>query len=80
MMGIRIIGIIENLSFFECKNCGERHEIFGKSDLDAVSGAAGIPVLAKLPIDPSVAEFCDKGEVEALSDDEFEKAVGAIIL
>ena len=68
------------MSYFECKKCGERYEIFGKSEIDKVSGAANIPVLARLPIDPSVAEFCDKGEVEALSDDEFEKAVGAIIL
>lgn len=80
MMGIRIIGIIENMSYFECKKCGERYEIFGKSDIDKVSGAANIPVLARLPIDPSVAESCDRGEVESLSDDEFEKAVGAIIL
>ena len=80
MMGIRIIGIIENMSYFSCKKCGERFEIFGKSDIDSVSGASGIPVLARLPIDPSVAEFCDKGEVEALPDEDFEKAAAAIIL
>ena len=79
MMGIRIIGIIENMSYFSCKKCGERFEIFGKSDIDSVSGASGIPVLARLPIDPSVAEFCDKGEVEALPDEDFEKAAAAII-
>ena len=80
MMGIRIIGIIENMSYFSCPKCGERFDIFGKSDLEAVCGAAQIPVLARLPIDPSVAESCDKGEVEALSDGEFEKAAAAIIL
>lgn len=68
MMNIPILGLVENYSYFECPDCGKRHAIYGESKVDAVAAEYGIPVLAKLPIDPELAALCDKGDLESLSD------------
>ena len=64
MMNIPIAGIVENMSGFKCPNCGEIHEVFGKSHIDAVAKKYGIPVLAKIPIDPLTAKAMDEGLIE----------------
>ena len=64
MMNIPILGIVENYSYFKCPNCDEKHYIYGESKVDAVAAAHGIPKVAKIPIDPSLAALCDKGELE----------------
>jgi Mrp family chromosome partitioning ATPase len=64
LMHIPVLGIVENLSYFECPDCGERHEIFGKSHLDEVAQAHGIQNVARLPIDPSLAASADAGQIE----------------
>lgn len=67
MMNIPVIGFIENYSYLECPDCGKRIEIFGKSHLDEVAAELGIPVLARLPIDPKVAEAYDNGMMETVN-------------
>lgn len=64
MMNIPIVGIIENMSGFKCPGCGEVHEIFGKSHVDEIAAGFGIPVLAKIPIDPLNAKAMDEGLIE----------------
>ena len=64
MMNIPVLGIVENMSYFKCPNCDERHEIFGHSNIEAVAKQYGIETIAKMPIDPTVAALCDKGEIE----------------
>ncbi len=64
MMNTPIYGIIENMSYFECKDCGKRINIFGKSRAQEISNDMGINVIANIPIDPSLAELCDEGKVE----------------
>jgi Mrp family chromosome partitioning ATPase/predicted Fe-Mo cluster-binding NifX family protein len=64
MMNVPILGIVENMSYFECPDCGNTHHIFGESSIDAVAGKFGIPVIGKLPIDPKIAESCDIGKIE----------------
>ena len=67
MMGKNIIGLVENMSYFECPDCGSKHEIFGKSKLDEVAKKYDIDTLAKLPINPEVAEKIDSGLAEDIS-------------
>ena len=73
MMNIPIIGIVENMSYLECPDCGKRIDVYGKSHVDETAAQYEIPVLAKLPIDPRFADLCDKGAIEAVSADLIEQ-------
>ena len=64
MMNVPVLGLIENMSYFECPNCHERVEIYGPSRVDESAQKYGISNTAKLPIDPSFAAHCDKGDIE----------------
>lgn len=66
MMHKPILGLIENYSYFQCPNCGERHSIFGESKLEKVAADLGLKVLAQLPMDPELAQAIDRGEVESI--------------
>ena len=66
MMHIPVLGFVENYAYLECPDCGKRLNVFGKSHLDEVAAKFGLPILARLPIDPKVAEACDNGAVEGL--------------
>lgn len=58
------------MSYIECPDCGKKIEVFGKSKLPEVAERYNLDILGQLPINPSLAEACDKGEVEtALPDD-----------
>lgn len=72
MMKVKVIGIVENMSYVVCPKCEEKIEIFGHSKLEEISKKYNIPVLARIPIDAGLAELCDKGMVE-LSKDEYFK-------
>lgn len=72
MMNIPILGIVENLSYFVCPDCGKKHYIFGKSDVSAYAAKAGIEVVAELPVDPEIARLADEGMMEkAFNEDLF---------
>ncbi len=64
MMDIPVVGVVENYSYLECPDCGKKIPVFGESKVDAVAGQYGIPVLAKLPVDPKLATAVDKGKIE----------------
>lgn len=64
MMGIPILGIVENMSYFECPSCGKIHNIFGGSKVEEMAKQYGIDAVAKIPVNPKTAELCDKGLVE----------------
>lgn len=64
MMSIPVLGLIENYSWYQCPDCGARHAIFGESRLEEVARELGLPILARLPIDPALAAACDAGKVE----------------
>lgn len=59
-----IVGVVENMAYFTCPDTGKQHAIFGESHAGEVAQAANAPMLAQLPIDPSVAALCDAGRVE----------------
>ncbi len=67
MMNIPVLGIVENMSYFKCPDCGKEHSIFGDSKVEAIAREFGINNFVKLPIDPVVATMVDAGEVEAVS-------------
>ena len=73
-MNIPIIGLVENMSYLECPDCGKKISVFGESHIDEIAKKYNIPVLAKLPIDPKVAEHVDNGTIEYLERDWFDLA------
>lgn len=79
MMHIPVLGIVENYSYFACPDCGKHHAIFGDSHLEQVAQEYHLPVLARLPIDPSVAAKCDSGRAEELPAQELAPALAAIM-
>nr|WP_320024939.1 Mrp/NBP35 family ATP-binding protein [uncultured Acetobacterium sp.] len=64
MMKIPVIGLVENMSYFECPDCDKKHYLFGESRIEEVAKQYGIDVVAKMPIDSSLAGACDKGLIE----------------
>ena len=78
MMNIPVLGLVENMSYFECPDCGKRHSIFGESKLDEVAKELGVPVLARLPIDPKTAALVDRGAVELANTDMFNDFVAKL--
>ena len=73
-MDIPILGLVENMSYLECPDCGKKISVFGESHIDEIAKEYNIPVLAKLPIDPKVAEHVDNGTIEYLERDWFDLA------
>lgn len=69
IMNIPILGIVENMSYFKCPDCGKEHKIYGESHIEEIAKKNNLEVLAKLPIDPSLAKLVDAGEVENFSGD-----------
>lgn len=63
-LNVPVIGLVENMAYFKCDECGKKHFIFGDPQGEAVSEKYDIPAYATLPIDPSFASLCDAGKVE----------------
>ena len=64
MMNIPVVGLVENMSYFECTKCNEKHYIYGQSQLDDFANDYDIDTVVKLPIDPTFARLCDAGKIE----------------
>lgn len=69
MMKKNVVGLVENMSYYVCPDCGAKHEIFGASRADGLAALHGIPNVAKLPIDPRLAACSDGGLMEVFSGD-----------
>ena len=78
MMSLPLYGIVENMSFFKCPECGKEHKIFGESKIDEVANRFGAPVLAKLPIEPDFAKLSDEGKAELFISPEIDEAVSKL--
>jgi len=71
-LNIPIVGVVENMSYARCPNCGERIDIFGRSKSEQMAEQVDAPFLGRLPLDPALAERCDAGEIEAYPGEDFE--------
>lgn len=69
MMNIPVLGIVENMSYITCPDCGKKLSIFGESHVDEIAAEFGYEVLDKMPIDPNLAALCDRGMLEMYEKD-----------
>ena len=67
MMNIPVLGVVENMSYYQCPDCGKRHSIFGESHVEEIAEKYGIANVARIPITPAIASACDAGMVDQLS-------------
>jgi Mrp family chromosome partitioning ATPase len=68
-MNIPILGVVENMSYLKCPDCGKEIKLFGESKINVVSKDLGIKVLGSMPVDPDVAELSDNGEIEKVNNE-----------
>lgn len=78
MMNVPILGIVENMSYFMCTECGKKHYIYGDSKIDEIAEEYDTKVLAKIPIDPEIASLVDQGKVEMYNADFMDSAADEI--
>ncbi len=79
MMNVPVLGIVENMSWFKCPDCGHEHRIFGESHIDEIAAAHGISTVSRLPIAPEFAAAADKGETEFLDEHGLDNMVSMIL-
>ena len=77
MMKVPMLGIVENMSYIVCPDCGKHINVFGESHVDEVAAKHGLPVLAKCPIDPQLAALSDAGMIETYGGEYLEGAADA---
>lgn len=74
-MNVPVLGIVENMSYVKCPDCDNEIKIFGESHIEEIAAELGTKVLGRMPIDPSIAEACDKGDIEKLDRDYLSGAI-----
>ena len=78
-MGVRVLGVIENMSYLVLPETGKKMEVFGKSKGEEMAKASGAPLLGQLPIDPELARLCDEAEIERYSSDAVSEIVANVV-
>ena len=78
LMNVPILGLVENMSYFKCPDCGREHKIFGESHIEDIAEEYSTRVLAKVPLDDSLAKSVDTGTVELFVGDWFNSAADII--
>lgn len=66
MMKVPVLGLVENMSYVKCPDCGCEISVFGKSNIEKIADTFGIPVLARIPMEESTAAYVDSGDIESL--------------
>lgn len=77
-MNIRVLGIVENYSYFKCPDCGKEVQVFGESHIDEIAAELGVPVLGKMPIDPEFAKLADEGKFDQAENGHVSDAFGVL--
>jgi len=75
LMDIPVIGMVENMAYVECPDCGKKISIFGSAERSEI---CGVPVIGRLPLDPKLAALCDKGIIELMENDYLDAAADVI--
>ena len=78
MMNIPVLGLVENMSWIACPDCGKKIFPFGESRTAQVALEHGVPLLAQLPLDPALARMCDTGVIELFNEDWMDPVMGAV--
>ncbi|MBQ9978417.1 MAG: Mrp/NBP35 family ATP-binding protein [Clostridia bacterium] len=78
MMQVDVVGLVENMSYVKCPDCDKKIKIFGESHIEDIARKHGYPLLAQMPIDPSLATLVDTGEIEKMNVDYLDGAVEAL--
>lgn len=79
MMHIPIVGLVENMSYVSCPDCGKKIYLFGEGKTEEAAAKYGLPVLAKMPIDPALAKLVDEGDIESFEGDWLSGVVAEIL-
>lgn len=79
MMNIPVIGLVENMSYIACPDCGKKIYLFGEGKTEEAAAKYGLPVLAKMPIDPQLAKLVDDGNIESFEGNWLDGVVDKIL-
>lgn len=79
MMNIPVLGLVENMSYFKCPDCGKEIKIFGESNMEKIAKKHKIALTARIPIDPQIAALVDAGKVEEVNVESLNKVLDAVI-
>lgn len=79
MMNIPVLGLVENMSYFKCPDCGKEIKIFGESNMEKIAKKHNISLTARIPIDPQIAALVDAGKVEDVNVESLNKVLDAVI-
>lgn len=78
LMNIPVLGLVENMSYVKCPDCGKPITVFGKSNIEKIAESFNLPVLAKIPMEESTSAAIDAGDVESISNDYLDEAAGKV--
>ena len=79
VMKVPILGIVENMSYFECPDCGKQHKIYGESHLEEIAKEYNLDILGRIPIQPNLAAKCDAGQIETVDSEYLQAAVDKLL-
>ena len=79
MMNIPVLGLVENLSYVKCPDCGKEIKVFGESHIEEVAEKFGYDLLARIPMDPKLSALVDRGMIELIENDYLDGAVQTLI-
>ena len=79
MMGVPVIGLVENMSYVKCPDCGKEIHIFGESHIEEIAARYDVPFLGRLPIDPALAALVDAGQIEGHNAEYLDDATQAVL-
>ena len=78
MMDIPVLGLVENMSYVKCPDCGKEIKVFGDSHIDQIADKFGYDLLAQIPLDSKVAAMVDRGMIELMENDYLAKAADKV--
>ncbi len=78
MMNVPVLGLVENMSYISCPDCGKKIEVFGASKADAVANAYAIPAVARMPLDPKISALADNGRVDTYETDALDEVFASV--
>ena len=79
MMNVPVLGLVENMSYIKCPDCGKEIKVFGESHIEEVAEKFGYNLLARIPMDSKLAALVDRGMIELMENDYMDKAAQAVI-